>query len=416
MNERDVRMRGFQRRVRLQTVLDWLSAHLAGRTPATCRVALGDSHGRVVAEEIAATRNVPPFRRSAMDGYALKGEETTGASDYSPLPFRIVGESWPGQPFEGIVSTGQAVKIMTGAPVPEGADAVIPAEYTREQQPSVEITGSVPPHKNVGKVGEDLKAGQVVFQSGRRLRPQDVGLLAALGMAEVPVVRRPGVRILITGNELASVGTEAEEHQIYDSNSWMLRSLVERDSGELCECLMIADRRDAIVEAMTKPGADVILVSGGSSVGAEDYAPTVLDEHGELRYHGISMRPASPTGAGTVGNTLVFLLPGNPVSCLCAYDLLAGIAIRNLAGLPGVLPYRTVMHRVSKKIVSAVGRMDYCRVGLDENGVFPLAISGASILSSTCRAAGFVLVPEESEGYAVGHTVEVFLYDTFTSV
>jgi len=409
MSFRDVRMRGFQRRAKLDEVLDWLIARHK-RLPAET-VPLGDAWSRILAEDIEATMDVPMFRRSAMDGYALRGEETSGAGEYSPLSFRIIGQSFPGSPHEGVVRGGEAVRIMTGAPVPDGADAVLPAEQALEKDGIVEISGSVPPGKHVGAIGEDIRTGTVVLKQGRHLRPQDVGLLASIGIDSVDVVRRPKVRLLITGSELAIVGQPKPAYTIYDSNSWMLRALVERDGGSLESCRHLPDQREAIAEALSQPGADVILVSGGSSVGAEDHAPPLVNELGELAFHGIAMRPASPAGVGTVGETTVFLSPGNPVSCLCAYDLQAGRTIRNLGGRPWALPYVTRELPLARKLVSAIGRLDYCRVKIDGGTVVPIATSGASILSSTIRADGFVLIPEELEGYMAGNTVTVHLYE-----
>jgi len=402
-------MRGFQSRARLDEVLEWLAMRQQ-RLPAET-VPLGNAWGRILAQDIEATMDVPMFRRSAMDGYALRGEETSGAGEYSPLSFTIIGQSFPGSPHPGAVGGGEAVRIMTGAPVPDGADAVMPAEQTREREGIVEVTGSVPPGKHVGAVGEDIKTGTVVLRQGRHLRPQDVGLLASIGIDSVDVVRRPQVRLLITGSELAIVGQPKPPYTIYDSNSWMLRALVERDGGILESCRQLPDQREAITEALAQPGADVILVSGGSSVGAEDHAPSLVNELGELAFHGVAMRPASPAGVGTVGQAVVFLSPGNPVSCLCAYDLLAGGAIRKLGGRQGALPYITRELPLARKLVSSIGRLDYCRVKIDRDAVVPIATSGASILSSTIRADGFVLIPEELEGYTAGATVAVHLYD-----
>jgi molybdopterin molybdotransferase len=175
-------------------------------------------------------------------------------------------------------------------------------------------------------------------------------------------------------------------------------------------CRSVEDNRDAI-RALVEPRADVILVSGGSSVGAEDHAPTLLAEHGKLAIHGIAMRPSSPAGMGRVGSTLVFLLPGNPVSCLCAYDFFAGRAIRRLGARSSAWPYWKQTLTVGRKIVSAVGRVDYCRVRIENEQVEPLALSGAAILSSTTRANGFVVIPAECEGYPPGTPVDVYLYD-----
>ena len=409
MSFRDVRMRGFEKRARLAEVLEWLAARGA-RLPAET-VPLNAAWNRVLAQDIEAAMDVPMFRRAAMDGYALRGDETSGAGDYSPLSFRIVGQSFPGAPHDGAVGSGEAVRIMTGAPVPDGADAVMPAEQARERDGIVDVTGSVPPGKHVGAIGEDIRTGTVVLRRGRQLRPQDVGLLASIGIDAVDVVRRPQVRLLITGSELAMVGQPKPAYTVYDSNSWMLQALVERDGGRLESCRHVPDQREAIAEALAQPGADVILVSGGSSVGAEDHAPSLVDELGEIAFHGIAMRPASPAGVGTVGRATVFLSPGNPVSCLCAYDLLAGRTIRQLGGRPWALPYATRELPLGRKLVSAIGRLDYCRVRIEGGAVIPIATSGASILSSTIRADGFVLIPEELEGYTAGATVTVHLYD-----
>ena len=173
----------------------------------------------------------------------------------------------------------------------------------------------------------------------------------------------------------------------------------------------MGDDQDQIRAALVAPGADVILVSGGSSVGREDFAPQLIAQAGELAIHGVAMRPSSPAGIGRIGEALVFLLPGNPVSCLCAYDFFAGRAIRLRGGRPPDWPHRTRRCVVARKIVSAIGRVDYCRVRLVDDRVEPIALSGASILSSTTRADGFVIVPGESEGYGPGTEVTVYLYD-----
>jgi molybdopterin molybdotransferase len=173
----------------------------------------------------------------------------------------------------------------------------------------------------------------------------------------------------------------------------------------------VADRPQEIRDAMLAPGADVVLVSGGSSVGAEDHAPRLLAEAGELAVHGVAMRPSSPAGFGRIGAVFVFLLPGNPVSCLCAYDFFAGRALRRLGGRAADWPHRTCTAALKRKIASAVGRVDYCRVRLDGDEAEPIALSGASILSSTTQADGFVIVPSASEGFAAGTAVTVYLYE-----
>jgi molybdopterin molybdotransferase len=286
---------------------------------------------------------------------------------------------------------------------------VLPFEQAECDGERVLALGEVIPRKQLGEIGEDVRAGDAVYQAGRRLRPQDVGMLSALGFDRISVVRRPRVRVLITGDELLPMGTPPEGCRITDANGPMLAALVARDGGESVLPPIVHDDRDAIFSAMREE-ADVLLVSGGSSVGQEDHVPTLLAEHGELVVHGVAMRPSSPAGMGRLDGRLVFLLPGNPVSCLCAYDFFAGRAIRALGGLPKEGPYRSVKARLSRKLSSVVGRVDYARVKVYGEEAEPLAIGGASVLSSVTQADGFVVIPANSEGYAEGASVEVFLY------
>lgn len=414
---RDVRMRGFASRKLVREALDWIDAQTVPMTESEM-IELSECRGRILADEIQAPISVPEFHRSAMDGYALIGSETAGAGDYNPLSFRLIGEAFPGLPFMGKVVPGTAVRIMTGAPLPHGADAVIPVEFTHEPAGSpgstacVEVTEPVAPSKNVGWRGEDITSGSTLLPRHRRLRPQDAAILASVGIAQVAVIQRPSVLILTTGNELVPPGAARQPYQIFDANSSLLRSLVERDGGEVTEASWLRDDRDLLRAKLISTNADVILISGGSSVGAEDHAPGLVAELGLLAIHGIAMRPSSPAGMGQIGNKLVFLLPGNPVSCLCAYDFFAGRAIRRLGGQATAWPYAIRKAILARNLVSAVGRLDYVRVQFVDGRVDPLAISGASILSSTVRADGFVVIPEDLEGYPAGSEVEVYLYDT----
>ena len=369
-----------------------------------------EAAGRVLVRSVTSQLDIPGFPRAMMDGFAVQSRDTSGASPYSPVPVAVVGESLPGQPTATHVAAGQAVRIMTGAPVPDGADGVLPVEQVRMKGEQVWALSEIPPGKHVAFVGEDIAAGQQVLAAGRRLRPQDVGVLASIGVAEVEVVRKVRVRIIVTGNELLAPGSRPQGIQIVDSNSPMLAAFVRRDGGSVSNPGIVPDDPAAIRQAM-RDDADVILVSGGSSVGQEDHAPRLLAEEGELAIHGISMRPSSPTGMGRLGPRWVFLLPGNPVSCLCAYDFFAGPAIRTLGGLDWDWPYRSCRLRLRRKLVSAIGRVDYARVQIVDGEIEPLAISGASMLSSTTRADGFVVIPQDREGYAEGTEIEMFLYD-----
>lgn len=408
----DVRMKGFSKRVPVETALKWVDGNLSD--PLTEDVPLGLSTDRVLASEISSRVNVPGFRRSMMDGFAVRAEEILGAGAYNPIGLNVIGESLPGTQCELTLGEGETVRVMTGAEVPSNANAVVPVEFVEIKSgiegDRIEVLTSIPEQKNIAKIGEDIAVQEKVFSAGRKLRPQDVGVLASIGVQNVSVIKKPIVRIIVTGNELLPAGSVPCGVQIVDSNSPMLTSLIERDGGLVVNPGIIPDDEERITEALND-ACDIVLVAGGSSTGKEDYAPQLVAKLGELSIHGIAMRPSSPAGMGKIGNKTIFLLPGNPVSCLCAYDFFAGRAIRQMGARDSVWPYQVTRLPLSQKMVSTIGRTDYARVKISEDRVVPIAISGASILSSTSKADGFCIIPQDSEGFAEGTDVDVFLYD-----
>jgi molybdopterin molybdotransferase len=404
----DVRMRGFRER---STVEEALSAALDGVEPLEAEaVSVSECAGRVLASDVVSEVAVPPFRRSTMDGYAVRAEDTYGASTYDPVLLEISGQSMPGDGSTASAGAGRAVRIMTGAPVPDDADAVVRAEDADEVDGRLAVRTGVAPGRNVGRVGEDIEPGTTVLTEGRRLLPQDVGLLASIGRDPVPVRRRPAVRIVVSGDELLAPGSKPAGSKIVDSNSPMLSALTERDGG-IPEIVRLPDDADRMREALAAPAVDVIVTAGAASVGTEDRVPLLVAELGEMSVHGVAMRPSSPTGVGRIGGRPVLVLPGNPVSCLVAYDFFAGPVIRTLAGLSPDWPYRVARLPLRTRIVSQIGRTDYARVMIRDGMVEPLAVSGASVLSSVTRATGFVIIPSGLEGYPEGTEVEVHLYD-----
>ena len=405
----DVRMHGFARRHTVRAALEWLDAYLRPLESET--IPLRDAAGRVLATPVISAVDVPGFDRATMDGYAVVADDTEGASAYNRVRLKIVGAAMPGSPFAGAIHRGETVRIMTGAPMPAATDAVLPAEFVEidDAGASIAAISAVSPAKNVGRRGEDITAGTTVLPAGRILRPQDLGVVSSIGVADAVVVRRPRVRLVITGNELLPAGTRPHDFVITDANGPMLAALIERDGGTVDFPGLVRDEVDAILSALNAT-ADVIVVSGGSSVGVEDLAPMLVAQQGELAVHGIAMRPSSPTGLGRIGNRLVFLLPGNPVSALCAYDFFAGRAIRALGGRAKQWPYRSMRAVLARKISSQIGRVDYARVKVENGRVEPLSVAGASVLSSTTRADGFIVIDDDSEGFPAGVEVEVWLY------
>ena len=407
----DPRMRGFKTRSTVEDVL----ALIDGRVGPLSSELVGLAHasGRVLTADVAAVEPLPGFDRAAMDGYAVRGEETHGADAYAPASFVRVGAARPGRAFPRPVQAGEAVEIATGSPMPEGADTVVPVEATRLDGATVLVGEPIPVGRHVGPRGEDLATGALVLRAGRVLRPQDLGVLSGMGVAQVSVRARPRVTILVTGEELLPPGSRADGFRFADMNSPMLAALIGRDGGIPTTFGPLADDRDLIRRAVLGSSrvSDLLLVSGGSSTGPEDHAPGVVAELGELSIHGVALRPASPTGLGFVNGVPVVLLPGNPVSCLCAYDLFAGRAVRRLGGRQPEWPYRSSVVPLERKLVSAVGRVDFALVTVRDGRADPLAIGGASALSSATRADGFVLVPADLEGYPAGAAVTVWRYD-----
>ena len=356
----DVRMRGFAHRQTVEAALGWLDAQL--RPPRDEIVPLQMAAGRVLAAPVVSDVDVPGFDRATMDGYAVVAETTEGATSYSRLPLAVIGDSLPGHPFHGSVArrSGRsnhdrrpaAARLRRGAArrVGRHVSAQPPPTERRKLSPtrpvlSISALAAVSPGKHVGRRGEDIVRGTTLFQPGRVLRPQDLGVLSSVGVGEVRVCCRPQVRLVITGNELLPSGSRPHGYRIVDANGPMLAALVARDGGLVDFPGLVPDEHDAILNALHAE-ADVIIVSGGSSVGIEDLAPTLLAQHGDLAIHGIAMRPSSPTGLGRIEHRLVFLLPGNPVSCLCAYDFFAGRAIRALGGRTKAWPYHAIRAQV----------------------------------------------------------------------
>jgi molybdopterin molybdotransferase len=419
MSGEDVRMRGFRGRAELGEALELLRS-TAIALPAES-VPVTACAGRMLATTIHAPIDVPGFRRAAVDGYAIRGEDSFAASEHNPITLEVLGTSLPGRPCAATLHEGQAVRITTGAPLPTGADAVLQAELTRAQHRGgrewVELLGTVAPLRHIGEVGEDLARGRPVLPAGRRLRPQDAAVLASLGLADLPVHRRPRLQLLVTGDELVPPGTRPGPWQIVDSNSVLLAALAARDGADNLPTLHSRDGEPALTAAflnMCEGTADVLLVAGATSVGLEDLMPQVLARIGTLELHGLAVRPASPTGIGRLHDgRRVFLLPGNPVSCLCAFELLVGPWLRALGGRPHpwTFPHPARTLPLARKLSSKVGRVDFVRMRIVADQAEPVATSGASNLSSTVLADGFTLVPADSEGAAPGDPVTVYLFD-----
>ena len=409
----DVRAKGFSERAGINDALDRLLKRV--KTLEAEEVDLVDCLGRVLAEDLAAQTDVPPFDRAAMDGYALKGENTFGASQGNPLYFKVKGEVMPGMSLDLSIKDYEAVKIMTGAPLPRGANAVAMFEFVRELGEEIEVVKAVTPGKNVSMRGEDVKKGDLLLKKGKRLKPQDVALMAALGIDRVLVGKMPRVGIIATGDELVEPGKGLGGAEIYDANSYSILSMVKRDGGLPTLYGIVRDDYNRLKETVEKAlREDVVIISGATSVGERDFVPQIVSEIGDIVFHGVAMRPGEPTGAGFAGDKVVFMLPGYPVAAIFAYETFVRPALEKMLGQKGEERYHKVRGRLSRRVASELGRRDYVRVRLlpteEELQVEPLMVKGSGVITSLVKADGFVVIPENTEGIEEGSTVEVNLF------
>ncbi len=360
--------------------------------------------GRVLAEAIVSGRDVPHYRRAAMDGYVVRASDTPGASPANPVLLQLSDS----------IEEGTTMWIHTGAALPEGADAVVMVEDTVTVGDMVEIRAQVYPGRNVGQVGEDIKREELIFKEGHFLRPCDAAVLASLGLDRVKVFRKPVVAVIPTGDELVSREAAREvppPGMVLETNGLMATLYVEKWGGVFRCTGIMPDRPESIREAVeTNQDADMILILGGTSVGKRDHAPEVVESMGKLLVHGIGIIPGKPTALGIIDKTPVVCLPGYPVAGLVALYFFVRPGIRKLGSIPKV-PEIVLRKRLAAKISSKIGYVNFIRVVFEGDRVRPLMGAGAGVLSSVAKADGYVLVPEHVEGYEEGQEVDVFLIE-----
>ncbi|QGJ71839.1 Molybdopterin molybdenumtransferase [Planctomycetales bacterium 10988] len=377
-------------------------------------VKLSEAYGRILAKDVIAPISIPHFQRGMMDGFAVRAEDLQGATEEKPVLLERLGLSRPGQGTSLQVQPGTAIQIFTGAPLPDGADTVIPIEHCKphnDKQTYWEMGVELPAGKHVAEPGEDLMEGSKILAAGRRIRPADVGLLSMLGMKRVPVRQKPKVSLLITGNELLPPGSQPEGFRFADSNGPMLQSLVQRDGAYPLEIKNVIDHPEEVKETLRQTEADLILVSGGTSAGGEDYLPQILKEDGELIFHGIATKPGGPAGIGFWEGKLVFLLPGNPVACYWIYELFVSQIPQRWGGKATKIAYSKSMRRLNQSILSKEGRTDFVRGTLVNGGITPLQIQGGSRLTSIVSADGFLIIPSEVDQLNAGDTTEFYHFE-----
>jgi molybdopterin molybdotransferase len=380
------------------------------------RVPLGEALGCVLAEDVAAAEDLPPFANSAMDGFALRSEDVRDAGGESPVSLRVVGEVFAGSAKLPKVEPGTAVRIMTGGPLPPGADAVVPVEQTEAGGETVQVRLGPPTRGFVREAGEDVRAGTVVLDKGRPIDPAAIGMLASVGCNEVPVHPRPRVAVVSTGDELVDPGDRLGPGQIRDSNSWLLVAQAQAAGAEAFRCGRLHDNPDALRRgfALAAANGDFVVTSGGVSVGDRDYTKKVLAELGNVRSWRVAMQPGMPQAFGFAAGTPLFGLPGNPVSCFVVFEVLVRPALRRLAGLPDDrLDRPRVAARLAEPVRSPAGRVSFLRVRLEVGAEVLTAVltgpQGSGVLSSCVAADGLAVVPAERTELPAGAEVEVIL-------
>ena len=376
----------------------------------TERIRLEDASGRVAARDVSSTIDVPPFARSAMDGYAVIAADTAAASSSMPVTLRVLDRIYTGAMSDAVLAHGACAEIATGAPLPEGADAVVMVEETTNAgEDRVGILAPATAGQNIGRRGGDIAAGDAVVAAGDLLTPGRIGALAAVGHAGVDVFAQPRIAILSTGNEVVEPGTPLGRGQIFDVNRFTLGAIVAAHGGVPEPRRAAEDTLEALVKALDAAAdADLVVFSGGSSVGERDLIVDAIRSRGEMIFHGIAVKPGKPTAFARVRGTPFFGMPGNPTSCLSnAYILLVPF-LRALARLPPYAP-RTVVVPLGRTIVSAAGRHQFYTVTLRDGVAFP-AFKGSGDITSLSRADGYIEIPADQSRVEEGAMVEVTLF------
>ncbi len=375
------------------------------------RLHIRQALGRVLAADVISPVDVPGHDNSAMDGYAVRFADLKPDAEAN---LKLIGTAFAGKPFDGKISTGETVRIMTGAVIPQGADTVIMQERAKASGDNVSVTAVPKAGTNTRKAGEDLKKGEPALNKGQLVRPAELGLMASLGIGEVSVYRRLRVAFFSTGDELVSIGQPLGPGQIYDSNRYTLFGMLTRAGCELLDMGVIRDTPEAIEKAFAEASeaADVIITSGGVSVGEADYVKQILDRLGEVLFWKIAMKPGRPMAYGKIGGAHFFGLPGNPVAVMVTFYQFVRDALAVLQGQTTIKPLPTLKARCTAPIKKAPGRTEFQRgiLSRGEDGewtVKPTGDQGSGILSSMSQAHCFIVLPTETGRLDAGAIVEV---------
>jgi molybdenum cofactor synthesis domain-containing protein len=372
-------------------------------------IPLSEASGRILAQDIRSEVLVPPFARSAMDGYAVKAADTVGTSRYDPLGFTLGEKIHAGSMPEQEVVPGTCAQIATGAPIPAGADAVVKVEDTEEKDGVIAIRKTLYPGENVAPAGEDIRPGDALLFAGTVLTPSRIGVTAALGIERVEVFRKPRALIFTTGDEIQPLGEPLEPGKVYDINSFTLGALLDQAGVDWEKGGNVTDDPEAIRKALGRSrDFDLLLFSGGSSAGERDLLVDILGEKGKIIFHGIAIKPGKPTLFGHVGGSLVFGMPGFPASCLAVGYVLLLPCVMKMAQRPAA-EGRTRTATLARKIASSLGRHQFFTVRVEEGKAHPVYKESGDI-TSLSTADGYVEIPPTQELLDAGEEVDVVLF------
>ena len=355
-------------------------------------VGIDEAVNRVLACDVRAEVDVPPFDRAAMDGYAVRAEDTFRASQFNPVKLKVVDVLHAGESFKGEIKSGECVRIATGCPIPNGADAVVMVEFTEEKNGYVLIFRGVYPGENIASRGEDIRQGEIILKRGELLTPAKIGVLASLGYGRISVYQKPHVAVIPTGSEIRDPSSPLKEGQIYDVNSYTLTSILLENGALVTRSPIIPDTFDDITSAITRHlDHDLIVFSGGSSVGERDLLVKAIEKMGRLLFHGVQIKPGKPTLFGLVKETPILGMPGYPTSCLSNAYIFLVPAIRKMARLPPK-DLRVVKARMGVRVVSASGREQFLTVKI-KNGVAYPVFKASGDITSMAKADGYIILP-----------------------
>lgn len=372
-------------------------------------VTVDDAVGRVLAEDIIADRSVPPFDRAAMDGYAVLAEDTFDAGDQEVL-LEVKGVIHAGEVSDIEVTKGHCLQIATGSPKPSGANAVVMVEFTEKRGNKVLITKPVYPGANISKMGEDIKTGDVILYKGALLTPAKIGTISALGRTKVEVYQKPRVSVIATGTEIIQPGQQLNPGQIYDVNSFTLEAILKKNGAIVQRHPVITDEPKLLREEIEKAlESDMVVLSGGSSVGEKDLLAGILEEMGQVLFHGVQIKPGKPTLFGLIHGKPVFGMPGFPTSCLSNAHIFLVPAVRKIARLPSGIE-RTIRARMGKRIVSSSGRKQFLTVRI-ENGIAYPVFKHSGAITSMAQADGYIMLPINLDVIEEGEEIEVIMLD-----